>query len=70
MVVGLQISWQQVTAYLTEERFGDSYEWVKRFPCRVILYPMALAYLVNTYAIHKNYVSKLSAMVINGITNN
>ncbi|XP_039948618.1 uncharacterized protein LOC126753678 [Bactrocera neohumeralis] len=70
MVGSLQISWQYVTTYLTEERFGDTYEWVKRLPCRMMFYPIALAYLVNAYVINKNSVSKLGGMVINGITNN
>ncbi|XP_018791772.1 PREDICTED: uncharacterized protein LOC108970695 isoform X2 [Bactrocera latifrons] len=70
MVASLQISWQYVTTYLTEARFGDTYEWVKRLPCTMMFYPMALAYLVNAYALNKNSVSKLGGMVINGITNN
>uniref|UniRef100_A0A0A1WP46 Transmembrane protein 135 n=1 Tax=Zeugodacus cucurbitae TaxID=28588 RepID=A0A0A1WP46_ZEUCU len=70
LILGVQISWKELTTYLSAERFGGSFEWIQRLPCRQIIYPAAVAYLVHTYALRKRHASNLGGIVVDGITNN
>ncbi|XP_054732648.1 uncharacterized protein LOC129240711 [Anastrepha obliqua] len=70
VVLGTQISWQHFKAHLSTELYGDTFEWITQLSYNKILYPLALAYLVNTYCFRSEYVSSLGETIINGITNN
>ncbi|XP_017486223.1 PREDICTED: transmembrane protein 135-like [Rhagoletis zephyria] len=70
LVLGIQISWQHFKAHLSAERYGDTFEWVKRLSYNKMLFPLALAYLVHTYCFRKEYISSLGETIINGLTNN